>query len=82
MSDNIKCIFDECSFSGFCKRHTFAVKTFDDPHFAMRPPVNEEYKCTAFVPISGLAEKIYNLSKTPLTSGVEVIFDSPKHLNR
>lgn len=74
MSDNIKCVYDECPYSGFCKRHTFAVKTFEEPYFAMRPPVNSEYKCTMFVPISGLAEKIYRVSQTPATSGIEVIF--------
>lgn len=74
MIDTIKCVYDECSYSGFCKRHTFAVKTMEEPYFAMRPPVNSEYKCTMFVPISGLAEKIYCVSQTPATSGIEVIF--------
>lgn len=74
MIDTIKCVYDECPYSGFCKRHTFAVKTMEEPYFAMRPPVNSEYKCTMFVPISGLAEKIYRVSETPAPSGIEVIF--------
>lgn len=73
MIDTIKCVYDECPYSGFCKRHTFAIKTFEEPYFAMRPPVTNEHKCTMFSPISGLAEKIYCVSQTPATSGIEVI---------
>lgn len=73
MSDEIKCVYDECPYSGFCKRHTFAIKTFEEPYFATRPPVYDDNKCTMFVPISGLAEKIYRVSVTPVVSGIDVI---------
>jgi hypothetical protein len=73
MSDEIKCVYDECPYSGFCKRHTFAIKTFEEPYFATRPPVYDDHKCTMFVPISGLAEKIYRVSVTPAVSGIDVV---------
>jgi hypothetical protein len=77
--ENIKCLFDSCTFSGFCSRHTYSSKLDADPYFAVRPPIQEDYKCTMFVPITALAEKIYRQSQTPYTSEAEMIFDKPKH---
>lgn len=79
--EEIKCIFDSCSYAGFCKRHTYATKLPFESYFAHRPPIYEDYKCTMFVPITALAEKIYRLSETPRPSETDIVFDPPKHLN-
>jgi hypothetical protein len=72
MSLDIKCTFEHCTYSSFCTRFTLdkeSIKTY----FAMRPPVNDEFKCVMFDPNSGLAKRIYKQSQTPLASDVEVI---------
>jgi hypothetical protein len=77
--DEIKCLYDSCSFAGFCKRHTYSTKLPFDAYFAFRPPITTDNKCTMFVPITALAEKIYRLSETPRSLEADMVFDTPKH---
>lgn len=72
--EEVKCIFDSCAYAGFCKRHTYATKLPFESYFAHRPPIYEDYKCTMFVPITTLAEKIYRLSETPRPAEADIVF--------
>lgn len=72
MSLDIKCTFEHCTYSSFCVRFTLN-KEIIKAHFAVRPPVNDEFKCVMFEPNSGLAKRVYSLSKTPPSSDVELV---------